>query len=78
MKTAVSIPDDVFEGAERLARSTKKSRSQLFSDAVKEYVARHGSDEVTAAMDRVCVELGPPGDQFVSSAAHRVLKRNEW
>jgi len=29
MKTAISIPDDVFEGAERLARRTKKSRSQL-------------------------------------------------
>jgi metal-responsive CopG/Arc/MetJ family transcriptional regulator len=36
MKTAVSIPDDVFEGAERLARRTKKSRSQLFSDALRE------------------------------------------
>jgi hypothetical protein len=36
MNTAVSIPDDVFDRAERLARRTKKSRSQLFSDAVKE------------------------------------------
>jgi metal-responsive CopG/Arc/MetJ family transcriptional regulator len=78
MKTAVSIPDDVFEGAERLARRTKKSRSRLFSDAVKEYVARHGPEEVTDAMDRVCGELGPPGDKFVSSAAIRVLKRTEW
>jgi hypothetical protein len=36
MKTAVSIPDEVFEGAERLARHTKRSRSRLFSDALKE------------------------------------------
>ena len=78
MKTAVSIPDDVFEGAERLARRTKKSRSRLFSDAVKEYLARHGREEVTDAMDRVCAELGQPGDKFVSSAARRVLKRSEW
>jgi antitoxin MazE6 len=78
MKTAVSIPDDIFEGAERLARRTKKSRSRLFSDAVKEYVARHGPDEVTDAMDRVCAELGQPSDKFVSSAARRVLKRSEW
>ena len=41
MKTAISIPDDVFQGAERLARRTKKSRSQLFSDAVREYISRH-------------------------------------
>ncbi len=43
MKTAISIPDDVFKVAERLARRTKKSRSQLFSDAVREYVARHAA-----------------------------------
>jgi metal-responsive CopG/Arc/MetJ family transcriptional regulator len=78
MKTAVSIPDDVFEGAERLARRTKKSRSQLFSDAVSEYVARHAPEEVTDAMDRVCAELGHPADPFVSSASCRVLARSEW
>ena len=78
MKTAVSIPDDVFEGAERLARRTKKSRSQLFSDAVREYVARHAPEEVTEAMDRVCVELGHPADKFASAAARRVLERSEW
>jgi len=78
MKTAISIPDDIFEGAERLARHTKKSRSQLFSDAVKEYLARHAPEEVTDAMDRVCRELGQPKDEFVSAAARRVLERSEW
>jgi predicted transcriptional regulator len=78
MKTAVSIPDDVFEGAEQLARRTKKSRSQLFSDAVSEYVARHAPEEVTDAMDRVCAELGHPADPIVSSASRRVLARSEW
>jgi hypothetical protein len=78
MKTAVSIPDKVFEGAERLARRTKKSRSQLFSDALREYVARHASEDVTDAMDRVCGELGNRKDEFVSSAAQRTLERSEW
>ena len=78
MKTAVSIPDDVFESAERLARRTKKSRSRLFSDALREYVARHSSEDVTDAMDRVCRELGYTKDKFVSSAARRALERSEW
>jgi metal-responsive CopG/Arc/MetJ family transcriptional regulator len=78
MKTAVSIPDEVFESAERLARRTKKSRSQVFSEALREYVARHASDEVTEAMDRVCSELGKPADQFSSLASRRVLERSEW
>ena len=78
MKTAVSIPDDVFRDAERLARRTRKSRSQLFSDALREYVARHAPDDVTDSMNRVCDELGQATDGFVSSAARRVLERSEW
>jgi metal-responsive CopG/Arc/MetJ family transcriptional regulator len=78
MKTAVSIPDEVFKGAEALARRTRKSRSQLFSDAVREYVARHAPEDVTDAMDRVCAELGHPADEFVSSTARRILERSEW
>ena len=78
MKTAVSIPEDVFKGAERLARKTKRSRSRLFSDALKEYLARHTPDSVTEAMNRACAELGTAKDEFASSAARRVLERSEW
>jgi metal-responsive CopG/Arc/MetJ family transcriptional regulator len=78
MKTAISVPDDVYEGAERLARRTKKSRSRLFSDALKEYLARHAPDEVTEAMNRACAEAGQATDPFVSSAARRILERSEW
>jgi hypothetical protein len=82
MKTAVSIPDDVFQGAERLARHTKKSRSSLYADALREYLGRHAPEQVTEAMDRVCFELeGEPGgkrDEFVSRAGRRALERTEW
>lgn len=78
MKTAVSIPDDVFEAAQRLALRTKKSRSRIFSDALKEYVARHAPDQVTEAMDRVCAELGAEEHRFVAAASRRILKRIEW
>jgi metal-responsive CopG/Arc/MetJ family transcriptional regulator len=78
MKTAVSIPDEVYEGAERLARQTKKSRSRLISEALREYLARHAPDEVTDAMDRACAETEEPRDSFVSSAARRILERSEW
>ena len=78
MKTAVSIPDEVFKGAERLARRTKRSRSRLFSDALKEYLARHTPDQVTEAMDRAIDELGDSRDTFVSSATRRVLEKSKW
>jgi predicted transcriptional regulator len=78
MKTAVSIPDNLFEGAERLARRTNRSRSRLFSDALKEYLARHTPDKVTEAMDSVLADLGEVGDPFVSSASRRILERSKW
>jgi len=78
MKTAVSIPDDLFESAERLARRTKRSRSRLFSDALREYLSRHTPDQVTNAMNQACNEIGDLKDPFVSSAAAHTLERTEW
>jgi metal-responsive CopG/Arc/MetJ family transcriptional regulator len=78
MKTAVSIPDDVFEKVERLARRARKSRSEVFSAALREYVARHAPDEVTEAMNRVCEEIDDEGDDFVATAARRQLENVEW
>ena len=78
MKTAISLPKDVFEKAERLAKKTKKSRSQLYCEAVREYVARHSPDDVTEALDRAIELNRQPGDQFVSLASARVLERVEW
>ena len=78
MKTAISIPDDLYRIAERLARRTGKSRSRLFGDAMREYLEHHAPDEVTEAMNRACTEVGDGKDAFVGSAARRVLERSEW
>jgi metal-responsive CopG/Arc/MetJ family transcriptional regulator len=78
MKTAISIPDEVYQGAERLAQRTKKSRSRLYVDALKEYLARHAPEEVTEAMNQACAEIGQMKDPFVSSVARRILERSEW
>jgi metal-responsive CopG/Arc/MetJ family transcriptional regulator len=67
MKTAVSIPADVLAAVECPARRTKRSRSNLLRDAIREYVARHGQENITEATDRVCAELGQPADEFVSA-----------
>ena len=78
MKTAISIPDDVFQDAERLAAELKQSRSQLYSRAVREYVARHSADSVTAALDAVCAVGSDSGSDFVRVASTRTLERTEW
>lgn len=78
MKTAVSIPDETFQQVERLAARERRSRSEVYSAALREYVARHAPDEVTAAMNRVCSEMGDEADEFAAVAARRVLERVEW
>ena len=78
MKTAVSIPDDVFQDAERLATDLQTSRSQLYCRALQEFVARHAPDRVTEAMNRVLDEVGTEVDEFTRRAARNVLQRVEW
>lgn len=79
MKTAVSLPDGVYEQAERHARRTRKSRSQLYAEALAEYLARHAPDEVTEAMNAVVDRLDEARpDPLVAHAGRRVLASTEW
>lgn len=78
MKTAISVPDDVFRAAERHARRAGKSRSRLYAEALAEYLSRHAPEEVTEAMDRAIERLGQPDEAFASRAARRALERAEW
>ena len=78
MKTAVSIPDDIFERAELLALQEQRSRSEVYAAALDEYLARHAQDEVTDSMNRVCDEVGGNDDAFLAAAGRRVLAATEW
>ena len=78
MKTAISIPDKVYSEAERLSRRLKKSRSQVYTEAVTEYIARHDPDAVTEAMNRVCENVDTRPDPAFANAARRTLEAVEW
>ena len=78
MKTAISLPDAVFLAAERQAKRSRKSRSQLYAEALAEYLSRHAPDEVTAAMNRVVDHLDESPDPYVLAAARSVLQRVKW
>jgi metal-responsive CopG/Arc/MetJ family transcriptional regulator len=78
MKTAISIPDKVYREAERLSHRLKKSRSQVYTEAVTEYLARHDPEAVTNAMNRVCEAIDTLPDPAISAAARRTLRSIEW
>jgi metal-responsive CopG/Arc/MetJ family transcriptional regulator len=64
---------------DRLARRSRRSRSEVYSAALREYVARHAPDEVTARLDAVVAEAGDPGaDELAARAARRTLDASEW
>jgi predicted transcriptional regulator len=78
MKTAVSIPDDLFRRADVLAQRLGKSRSQVYREALAEYVFRREPRSVTLALDEVVGELGPGSDAWLDEAARTALQRSEW
>lgn len=78
MKTAISLPDDVFDQAERLARNLALSRSELYRRALEDYLARHVPDRVTRSLDELCDELDTRPDPFVAAAGRHIIDRTEW
>jgi metal-responsive CopG/Arc/MetJ family transcriptional regulator len=78
MKTAICLPDALYTEAERLARRLKKSRSQLYADALAAYLRRHDTEALTEAFDRVCAAVESRPDPMLRAAAARVLERSEW
>ena len=78
MKTAISLPNIIFKEAELYANLTGKSRSQLYTEAITEYLARHAPDAITDAMNKVCDNIGIQYDHFNKKAADNLLKKESW
>jgi metal-responsive CopG/Arc/MetJ family transcriptional regulator len=78
MKTAISVPDEIFEDADALAARLGKSRSQLYSEAMAEYLTRHDPETVTERMDRALNAIAEPEDPFVTETTRSILEKVEW
>jgi antitoxin MazE6 len=80
MKTAISIPDPVFKAAERLSKRLGVSRSQLYAEAVGEYLREHGSLGVTECLDRVYAVENKSAtlDPVLEILQGRSLPKEDW
>lgn len=78
MKTAVSIPDELFAEAEEFARQFGKSRSQVYREALSEYLLRRDPQAVTRAMNEALSEIDSAPDPWLAEAGRRALERSEW
>lgn len=77
VKTAVSIPDPIFEAADRLARRRKISRSALYAEALERMLAEHAGDDVTARLDEIYTEQSSALDEPLAAAQAQAL-REQW
>jgi hypothetical protein len=80
MKKAVSLPDDVFAEAEAFARAHGLSRTQLYAAALREFLARHSDDAITAAIT-TAINADPAAfglDAALQAAVGRSLTQVEW
>lgn len=80
MKTAISIPDPIFESAERLARRLGMSRSQFYSEAVNALVEKHKYQGVTEQLDAI-YEVNPEASSLepgLESLQSHSLDGEEW
>ena len=78
MKTAVSLPDQVFKAAEALAGRLGMTRSRLYATAIEEFVARHQARRVSEKLDAVYGQASSKLDPAVRKAQARALKKDEW
>jgi metal-responsive CopG/Arc/MetJ family transcriptional regulator len=78
MKTAISLPDDLFASADALARRLGISRSGLIAAALVEFVAKHKASKISERLDVVYAAEQGRVDSAVSRAQRRVLEQSEW
>lgn len=78
MKTAISIPDKVFESAEKLAGRLGKSRSQLYTQALSSYLANHQKDNLTEKLNEVYGAEDSTVDITLMKLQFKSLPKGEW
>ncbi len=80
MKTAISVPDQLFEAADRLAERLGISRSQLYATAVAKFVEDRKTEGVTERLDAIYAvesdlsELDP----VLNSLQLQALPKEDW
>ena len=78
VKTAISLPDPLFEAADQLARRLGISRSELYAAALQEYLRSHRSQGVTEALNRVYEKEDSSLDPVLVAIQAASLPRDEW
>ena len=78
MKTAISVPNDVFELSEKLAKKLKVSRSRIFAMGVKKLGEEYDEEDLIANINAVCDVVDTSLDPAIKQYQSRVVKKEKW
>ena len=80
MKTAISLPDKLFQEAERTAQSMGLPRSQLFARALEEFIEHHKKENVTEKLNQIYSKNNLPifDDRAGIEAIRELTKNDSW
>lgn len=78
MKTAISIPDPLFEAAEQFAHAHGLSRSELFARAVQLYLQTFHAHGITDALNQVYADESSSLDPALAAAQTRAMPKEDW
>lgn len=78
MKTAISIPDEVFETAEKTAKRLGVSRSELYSNAVRAYIELHKAKDIRVKLDEIYGVEDSSLDIRLQNMQSRILENEDW
>jgi metal-responsive CopG/Arc/MetJ family transcriptional regulator len=78
MKTAISLPDPLFEAAEKLARGLGMSRSELYSRALESFIRSYSGAQVTEKLNEIYKDQRSELDPVVAAIQSASLPLDEW
>ncbi|MFM6828405.1 MAG: CopG family ribbon-helix-helix protein [Dolichospermum sp.] len=78
MKTAISLPDPVFEEAESLARQLGVSRSELYTKALKAYLRKYNRDQILGKLNQIYSEESSELDPVLAKIQFMSLPSEDW
>jgi len=78
MKTAVSIPDELFESAEQFAQRRRLSRSELYATALRQYLQEHRSQAITEQLNAIYDSEHSTLDPAFACAQTSSLPQDTW
>jgi metal-responsive CopG/Arc/MetJ family transcriptional regulator len=78
MKVAVSIPDRIFEAAERLAKQRSVPRSQIFAEALAAYVESRSSEAITSKLNEIYSREASAVENGLAQAQLDSISHEAW